>query len=265
MNPQNTTPPVPAVATCPEAPALNLRAEDVILPALFYIAAAVLVSAVLRRLGLHVDPDVATPPDPRDDALRQTWTVAAGNLAQVAGLAGCLLVASRRAAAGAAGWFLARMSLKRAAAFILGGFAVAMLTSYPAYWATQVLIHLAQPDYKVESHRVVELLRGGILPSVAVLTLWLGAVIVAPLCEEAFFRGIVQPALANWTSRGVAIAASAVIFGAAHPQLHAIPPLIVLGVVLGVLYERTRSVLIPAAVHALFNLATMLAVALGWT
>ncbi|MCG3129511.1 MAG: hypothetical protein FLDDKLPJ_00244 [Phycisphaerae bacterium] len=265
MNQQNTTPPVPDAAARPDAPALKLRAEDVILPALFYIAAAVLVSAVLRKLGLLVDPDALPSADPRDDALRRTWTVAAGNIAQVAGLVGCLLVASKRAAAGAAGWFLAGMPPKRAAAFILGGFAVAMLASYAAYWATQIVIHLVQPDYKVESHRVVELLRGGVLPPVAVMTLWLGAVVVAPLCEEAFFRGIVQPALANWTSRAAAIAAAAVIFGAAHPQLHAIPPLIVLGVVLGVLYDRSRSVLIPAAVHALFNLATMLAVTFGWT
>jgi membrane protease YdiL (CAAX protease family) len=93
------------------------------------------------------------------------------------------------------------------------------------------------------------------------------AVILAPLGEECLFRGIIQtafkkivpPRLGSMYHRWLAIAATAGIFGLMHagtPQY--VPALIVLGVLLGYLYERTGSLWVVIAVHLLFNAKSLL-------
>ncbi len=48
-------------------------------------------------------------------------------------------------------------------------------------------------------------------------------------------------------------------FGLAHmEQPHVVAPLIVLGVILGYVYERTGSLVAPITMHLLFNLKTMI-------
>ena len=51
----------------------------------------------------------------------------------------------------------------------------------------------------------------------------------------------------------------ALAFTLVHAQVHALPALL-LGVLLGLAYERTGSLLVPILVHALFNLKTLIGV-----
>lgn len=79
--------------------------------------------------------------------------------------------------------------------------------------------------------------------------------VVAPICEELFFRGFLFGALRR---RGlpVALAVSGLAFGIAHGASSPagfLVPLAALGVILALLYERTRSLYPSIALHALNN------------
>jgi membrane protease YdiL (CAAX protease family) len=85
-------------------------------------------------------------------------------------------------------------------------------------------------------------------------------ILIAPVAEEAFFRGMFFGGLRNRLSTVPAAGISGVLFGAVHfaSGAAAIPPLAVLGVILCLLYERTGSLLPGLGAHALNNtLATI--------
>ncbi|QDU72540.1 CPBP family intramembrane glutamic endopeptidase [Mucisphaera calidilacus] len=93
---------------------------------------------------------------------------------------------------------------------------------------------------------------------VALVLRLISAIILAPLFEEAVFRGIIQRSLVDAT-RGrvwVAITLTATLFGLIHAdQVHAqgLPGLIVLGIIFGWLYARTDRLWIPMLAHTAFN------------
>lgn len=88
----------------------------------------------------------------------------------------------------------------------------------------------------------------------------LGAVIGAPILEETVYRVFLQSAVLRATGRAwVAIAVSAIVFGAMHavgPQgvkWYAALQVGVLGLCCGLAFERTKRVVTPMAMHAAFN------------
>jgi membrane protease YdiL (CAAX protease family) len=85
-----------------------------------------------------------------------------------------------------------------------------------------------------------------------------GVIVLAPLGEEAFFRGFLYKSLRNRLPVWPAAVASALIFGALHymrpGSLVLIPPLFVVGLGLALVYERRQSLLASVAAHATFNL-----------
>ena len=93
-----------------------------------------------------------------------------------------------------------------------------------------------------------ELLAGSLL-----VALFVTSVIVAPLAEETFFRGFVFGGLRGSWGTIRAGAASAALFGLAHPDLILIVPVTILGLLLVTLYVWTDSLWGPIAVHAMFN------------
>ncbi len=96
---------------------------------------------------------------------------------------------------------------------------------------------------------------GSVVALAAIVT-----IVAAPIAEELLFRGLLQPALARWTGRGSAIVLSAAFFAAAHMDLYAMPLLLVLGIALAYVYDRTRSLAAPVALHMAFNGMTLLSV-----
>jgi uncharacterized protein len=96
---------------------------------------------------------------------------------------------------------------------------------------------------------------------------WLivSAVVVAPLAEELFFRGMLYQALRRRMRAWWAIAVSAIAFAGAHVFQELGGPagpvafvlILPLGVLLGWLFERRGSLATPVAVHAAFNLVTV--------
>jgi membrane protease YdiL (CAAX protease family) len=81
----------------------------------------------------------------------------------------------------------------------------------------------------------------------------LTACVVAPVFEEAFFRGFVFKGLArSWGPVWGAMVSSA-LFAAAHEQLTIFVPIFVLGLALCWVYQKTGSLWATIALHCLFN------------
>jgi len=83
------------------------------------------------------------------------------------------------------------------------------------------------------------------------------AVLVAPVCEEVIFRGYLYPAAKKFAGTWVAAGSTSLLFAAAHGNLGALLPLFIFGLVLVAIYEKTRSIWAPIAVHLCFNGATV--------
>lgn len=84
------------------------------------------------------------------------------------------------------------------------------------------------------------------------------AAIAAPLFEEFLFRGFLLPSLTRYLPVGSSIIASSLLFAIAHLSLSEILPLSALGMVLGVVYTRSRNLLAPMLLHSLWNSGTLL-------
>ena len=85
--------------------------------------------------------------------------------------------------------------------------------------------------------------------------------LVAPVAEEIFFRGVVYNAWERERGVWVAVLGSAALFAAIHSSLFAFVPIFALGVTLALIYRSTRSLAATIAMHAGFN-AISVAIAL---
>jgi len=77
-------------------------------------------------------------------------------------------------------------------------------------------------------------------------------VVAAPIFEEFIFRGLIFGGLRRSFGLWPATLASAAVFAILHPPL-AIVPVFALGVCTALVYERSRSLLAPMIVHAVYN------------
>ena len=80
--------------------------------------------------------------------------------------------------------------------------------------------------------------------------------ILAPLAEEVIFRGaVLRTMLEHWegSKRWTAIIISALLFGLAHMNPAQIPHAFLMGVLLGWLYERSRSLIPCVVLHCANN------------
>ena len=93
---------------------------------------------------------------------------------------------------------------------------------------------------------------------VALIIFFVTSSIAAPIFEEIMFRGFLLPSLTRYVSVGGAIIISAFIFAVAHLSLSEVLPLATLGVVLGIVYTRSRNLLAPMLLHSLWNSGTLI-------
>ena len=97
--------------------------------------------------------------------------------------------------------------------------------------------------------QTVEQVIGGANPVIVVVAV----VVVAPIAEEVFFRGVAFGAWAREYGPRRAVVMSAVLFAVIHASLAALVPIFVLGLALAVIYWRTRNLASSIALHATFN------------
>lgn len=84
------------------------------------------------------------------------------------------------------------------------------------------------------------------------------AALVAPLCEEVLFRGLLEGGLRTSWGRTAALWGTSLVFAAVHFSLFAFVPLLALGLILGWLRQTTGSLAPSIAFHALFNSVSLL-------
>uniref|UniRef100_A0A0C1N6R5 Abortive phage infection protein n=1 Tax=Tolypothrix bouteillei VB521301 TaxID=1479485 RepID=A0A0C1N6R5_9CYAN len=94
--------------------------------------------------------------------------------------------------------------------------------------------------------------------SVALSIFFSTAAIAAPFFEEILFRGFLLPSLTRYLPVWGSILISSFLFAAAHLSLAEVLPLFSLGIVLGVVYTRSRNLLAPMLLHSLWNSGTLL-------
>ncbi len=80
-----------------------------------------------------------------------------------------------------------------------------------------------------------------------------GFIVVAPIAEELFFRGVVYNAWERERGATVATLGSAGLFALIHGSVFSLVPIFALGVVLALVYRATRSLPATMALHAGFN------------
>ncbi|KAH9719339.1 CAAX amino terminal protease family protein [Citrus sinensis] len=77
--------------------------------------------------------------------------------------------------------------------------------------------------------------------------------VCAPVWEEIVFRGFLLPSLTKYMPVWCAILVSSVAFALAHFNVQRMLPLIFLGVVMGVVFARSRNLLPSMLLHSLWN------------
>ena len=226
----------------------HLREDSILLAVCVYLLAAAVISGVL---GLLID-------DPKEVRAR----LIIGNGAHLFGIVACLMIADRRFEGGLLRFVFGnpRASLGRFVALIfLASVGAIGLCPLVGEATVRVILHFS-PSYEFVSHPTIEALRDAGQPAWVVAGLWTGAVAIAPLAEELFFRGLLQTFLVGIArNRWLAIGLTSVVFGIVHiSQPHTILALAALGVLIGYAYERTGSLVAPIMIHAVFNLKTLL-------
>jgi membrane protease YdiL (CAAX protease family) len=81
----------------------------------------------------------------------------------------------------------------------------------------------------------------------------LAIVVLAPIAEEIFFRGVVFNAWLREGGRRFAFIGSALLFAVIHVSLVSLLPIFALGLMLAWVYDRTGTLVAPIAMHATVN------------
>jgi membrane protease YdiL (CAAX protease family) len=102
------------------------------------------------------------------------------------------------------------------------------------------------------SRQVTKISSGGVNAWLIVI-LAITLVVLAPVCEEIFFRGYLYPALRNRMSRNPAMLLNGLIFAAAHFEIFGFLPRFLVGWGLCYIYERERTLVGPITGHAMYN------------
>ena len=137
----------------------------------------------------------------------------------------------------------------------LGGLGILLLVIL-----TGLPIEHLQPDLQPQ---VFETMLRGAPDLSAIILLTIMGVVLAPLSEELFYRGMVYPVFRKYWGPGWGAVAAGLIFGLAHWDLWRALPLSIGGALLCYLYERTDSILVPMVAHGVWNSAMVLLIISG--
>ncbi len=81
----------------------------------------------------------------------------------------------------------------------------------------------------------------------------LAIVVLAPIAEELFFRGVVFNAFLRERGPRLAYLGSAALFAVIHLSIVALLPIFLLGLALAWVYHRAGSLIAPIVMHAVVN------------
>jgi membrane protease YdiL (CAAX protease family) len=142
-------------------------------------------------------------------------------------------------------------ALRRPEAFWIGAIAVGMLLPLDRLgeW-NQVMVSV--PESYVEWQREL-------LPKDARdwVTLYLGLGVLVPIGEEILFRGLIQQAVRTVAGPVLASVLAGTLFGLLHLEPWFLLALSLTGILLGLVYEFTDTLLAPILLHVLYNCAVL--------
>ncbi|MCE5326119.1 MAG: CPBP family intramembrane metalloprotease [Planctomycetaceae bacterium] len=108
--------------------------------------------------------------------------------------------------------------------------------------------------YHSPEHPLLEILRNPDASRLSCTLAVVTAVILAPLTEEIFYRGLLQTALRRQFRPWPAIVLTALLFSFMHIGApSSVPAILVFGMALGYQYERTGRLWAPVVMHVIFN------------
>jgi len=115
-------------------------------------------------------------------------------------------------------------------------------------------------QYQMQQHQELEMLTANPQLPLRILIIVV-TVVIAPVLEEALFRGLIQTVIRSfivrpWTS----ILISSALFASIHANAGHWPALFVLAMCMGYAYEKSGSLFRPIFIHSLFNGITIIAV-----
>ncbi len=139
-----------------------------------------------------------------------------------------------------------------------GGFAWGLGLGLPLFVAAIIAAYVSQLIFRNTNtpdmvSRSVNEISSGKVNAGLVLLLAFTLVVLAPICEEIFFRGYLYPALRNRLERQPAMIINGLLFAAAHFEIVGFLPRFLLGWGLCYIYERKGNLSGPMTGHALYN------------
>ncbi len=133
------------------------------------------------------------------------------------------------------------------------GFAIGLPLFLAAAFCAYLIQKLVNPTTTDQLSKSVTTLSSGTVSWGLIALLAVTLVILAPICEEVFFRGYLYPALRNRMGMHPAMVINGLLFALAHFELVGFLPRFVLGWGLSYIYERNRTLGGPITAHALYN------------
>ena len=137
---------------------------------------------------------------------------------------------------------------------VIGFLAILPLSVLILLLTTELILRW-NPDL-LTPHQFLEILKSPDASTFWRAMIVLTAVVLAPLGEEIFFRGLLQSMFRRYLRRPWwAIIVTSILFSAVHfPVIQSLPALFTLSLALGYNYERTGRLYSPIMIHMLFNL-----------
>ncbi|MHB8894491.1 MAG: B-box zinc finger protein [Candidatus Geothermincolia bacterium] len=133
------------------------------------------------------------------------------------------------------------------------GFIIGLPVFVGAILVAYVIQKLVNPTTTDQLSKSVNTISSGTVSWSLIALLALTLVILAPVCEEIFFRGYLYPALRNRMSKQPAMILNGLLFAAAHFEIIGFLPRFLLGWGLCYIYERNKTLGGPMTGHALYN------------
>ncbi len=135
-----------------------------------------------------------------------------------------------------------------------------LLAAFPLILASSAVVSsLMHTNPQKDSQPIVQLFERVAEPGKRIPIILL-AVVVAPLAEEFVFRGFLYGVLKRYAGAVPALIFTGVSFALIHLHVPSLLPLFLLACVLTLAYELSGSLLVPMAMHALFNSVTLVGV-----
>ncbi|MBN1299333.1 MAG: CPBP family intramembrane metalloprotease [Actinobacteria bacterium] len=120
------------------------------------------------------------------------------------------------------------------------------LLSFVYVLALKFLLGIEAPSSKIE-----ELISNNNVSSNILIVV---TAVVAPFCEEIYFRGFLYSAFKKNFGVNIGLFLSALLFALAHLELYSFIPIMLIGWILAYIFEKTGSIFTVIFLHSVYNL-----------